>query len=77
MDTYRFSVVIMRNEKGFHAHCPELDGCSGHGDTYNEALRDVKKRIMDRLEKKLMAGEDIPEPCTPCTMHWSVQYSLN
>jgi predicted RNase H-like HicB family nuclease len=77
MESFRFSVVVEQNERGFYAHCPELEGCTGHGNTYDEALKDVKEHIMARLEEKLRAGEEIPQPCTPCTMNWSIQYSLN
>jgi predicted RNase H-like HicB family nuclease len=77
METYRFSVVVEQNERGYHAHCPEFDGCSGHGDTYEKAIEDVKVNIVARLEEKLRTGEEIPQPFTPCTVAWAIKYSLN
>lgn len=38
MRKYRFSVVIERDEEGYCAFCPELQGCYTQGDTYEEAL---------------------------------------
>ncbi len=45
MKTYRFSVVIEKNEEGYFAFCPELQGCYTQGDTCEEALENIKDAI--------------------------------
>ncbi len=70
-------MVIEQNASGYTAHCPELEGCSAQGETYEETIRKIKEYILLRLEERLRDGEEIPEPFTPCTMTWSVRYSLN
>jgi len=61
MGVYRVSVVIEKDNDGYFAYCPELQGCYSQGDTYEEVLENIKDairlHILDRLEK----GEEIPK----------------
>ncbi len=77
METYRFSVIVEQNDLGFQAHCPEFEGCSVQGDTYDEAIERIKETIMVRLEEKLQAGEDVPQINAPYPMSLTIKYSLN
>lgn len=77
MESYRFSIVVEENSSGFRAHCPELEGCWVQCGTYEEAVENIKKNILRMLEEKLRAGEEIPQPFTPCTLDLEIQYSLN
>jgi len=61
MRNYRFSVVIERDEEGYFAFCPELQGCYTQGDTYEEVLENIKDAIRLHVEDRLEAGEDIPQ----------------
>ena len=61
MKNYRFSVVIERDEEGYFAFCPELQGCYTQGDTYEEALENIKDAIHVHLEDRLESGEEIPQ----------------
>ena len=61
MKNYRFSVVIERDEEGYYAFCPELQGCYTQGDTYEEALENIKDAIHVHLEDRLESGEEIPQ----------------
>ena len=60
MRAYTVSVVIEKDEEGYFAYCPELQGCYTQGETYEEVMENIKDairlHIMDRLEK----GEEIP-----------------
>jgi len=50
-------VVIEQDEDGIYvAHCPALEGCYTQGDTYEEAMRNIKDVIQMCLEelKKLL-----------------------
>lgn len=62
MKTYRFSVVIEKDEDGYFAFCPELQGCYTQGDTYEEALESIKDAIRLHIEDRLEADEEIPQP---------------
>lgn len=62
MRSYRFSVVIERNKDGYFAFCPELQGCYSQGDTYEEALENIRDAVHLHLEDRLASGEEIPQP---------------
>ncbi len=61
MKTYRLSVVIEKDADGYFAFCPELQGCYTQGNTYEEALTNIKDSIKLHLEDRLAAKEDIPQ----------------
>jgi len=61
MKNYRFSVVIERDAEGYYAFCPELQGCYTQGDTYEEALANIKDAIRLHVEDRLESGEEIAQ----------------
>jgi len=61
MTNYRFSVVIERDGNGYYAYCPELQGCYTQGDTYEEALANIKDAIRLHVEDRVESGEEIPQ----------------
>ena len=61
MRNYRFSVVIEKDKDGYYAFCPELQGCYTQGDTYEEALANIKDAIRLHVEDRLASGEEILE----------------
>jgi predicted RNase H-like HicB family nuclease len=61
MKNYRFSVVIERDEEGYFAFCPELQGCYTQGETYEEVLENVRDAIRLHVEDRLGMGEEIPQ----------------
>lgn len=62
MNTYRFSVVVEKDQDGYFAFCSELQGCYTQGETYEEALENIKDAIRLHVEDRLEAGEEIPQP---------------
>lgn len=58
---YRFTVVVEWDEGGYFAFCPELQGCYTQGDTYEEALENIKDAIRLHVEDRLGSGEEIPQ----------------
>jgi len=60
MKTYRFSVVIEKDEEGYFAFCPELQGCYTQADTYEEAIVNIKDAIRLHLEDREESKEEIP-----------------
>jgi predicted RNase H-like HicB family nuclease len=61
MKTYRFSVIIEKDQDGYYAFCPELQGCYTQGETYEEALENIKDAIRLHVESRIEAGEEIPQ----------------
>ena len=42
---YQLPVVIEKDEDGYYAYCPSLEGCQTQGDTYEEILFNIKEAI--------------------------------
>lgn len=61
MKNYRFSVVIERDEEGYFAYCPGLQGCYSQGSTYEEALENIQDAIQLHVTDRLESGEEIPQ----------------
>jgi len=61
MDDFRFSVLIGRNGNGWAAVCPEFEDCEAHGESYKEALANIREAIQTRIEDSLADNEDIPQ----------------
>ncbi|MEE9615178.1 MAG: type II toxin-antitoxin system HicB family antitoxin [Thermodesulfobacteriota bacterium] len=47
---YKVSIVIEKDEHGFYAYCPELDGCQTEGDTLDEVMANAREAIELYLE---------------------------
>jgi len=59
--TYRFNIVVERDEDGVYiASCPALQGCYSQGDTYKEAVENLKDAIRLHIEARREVGEPIP-----------------
>lgn len=62
MKTYRFPIVIERDEDGYFAQCPALQGCYTQGNTYEEALANIQDAIGLYLEDMAADKESVSEP---------------
>lgn len=60
--SYHFSVIIEKDQDGYFAFCPELQGCYTEGDDYEEVLRNIRDAIRLHVEDRLESGEEIPQP---------------
>ena len=61
MAKYEFAAVIEQDEDGVYiSSCPALQGCHSFGETYEEALQNLKDAIQVYLEAKLSLGETLP-----------------
>jgi len=47
---YKVSIVIEKDEHGYYAYCPELEGCQTQGDTLDEVLANAKEATELYLE---------------------------
>ncbi len=50
-----------RDGDGYFVSCPALQGCYSQGDTYEEAVENIKDAIRLHLQDRIASGEDIPE----------------
>ena len=57
--SYKVSVVIEKDEYGYYAHSPELDGCQTQGDSLEETINNMKETIELYLET--MSDDEIKE----------------
>ena len=48
--SYKISIVIEKDEHGYYAYSPELEGCQSQGETLDEAVSNIKEAIELYLE---------------------------
>ncbi|OGQ73524.1 MAG: hypothetical protein A2235_02470 [Deltaproteobacteria bacterium RIFOXYA2_FULL_42_10] len=48
--SYKVSIVIEKDEQGYYAYCPELEGCQTQGDSLEEVVANMKEAIELYLE---------------------------
>jgi len=46
----KVSIVIEKDEFGYYAFCPELEGCQTQGESLDEVLANIKEAIEIYLE---------------------------
>ncbi|MBI2506571.1 MAG: type II toxin-antitoxin system HicB family antitoxin [Candidatus Colwellbacteria bacterium] len=61
MKKYHFSIVIEGDKDGYFIRCPEIQGCYSQGESYEEALENIRDAIKLHLEDRISAKEDLPE----------------
>ena len=61
--SYKVNVVLEKDDFGYYAYCPELEGCQTQGDTFEEALANIKEAAELYLED--LKESEIPEEKTP------------
>lgn len=60
MKRYDFPIIIEQDDDGYFATCPELQGCYSQGDTYEEAISNIKDAINLHLQDRVAEKEEIP-----------------
>ena len=48
--TYKVSIVIEKDQHGYYAYCPELEGCQTQGDSFEDVMFNIKEAIELYLE---------------------------
>jgi predicted RNase H-like HicB family nuclease len=54
-------IIVEADSDGYFVSCPALQGCYSQGDTYEEAVENIKDAIRLHIEDRLARGEQIPE----------------
>src|SRR5258707_6283978 len=65
-ETYSIILVWSEEDQAFIATVPELDGCTAHGETRAEAIREIQIAIENWLDTARDLGREIPAP-----KHWT------
>ena len=55
----KVSVVIEKDEYGYYAYCPELEGCQTQGDSIDEVMENIKEAVELYLET--LSEEELKE----------------
>ncbi len=61
MKNISLPIVIEADADGYYVSCPPLQGCYSQGDTYEEAVENIKDAIKLHIEDRLSGGEEIPQ----------------
>jgi predicted RNase H-like HicB family nuclease len=60
MPDHKYTVIVERDEDGLYvASVPALQGCYTQGDSYEEAMHNIKDAIKLHLEARKEMGEPI------------------
>jgi predicted RNase H-like HicB family nuclease len=60
MQRLTFPVIVESDEDGYFVSCPALQGCYSQGETYEEAMTNIKDAVRLHVEDRLANGEEIP-----------------
>jgi predicted RNase H-like HicB family nuclease len=59
---YNYTVLLEKEVNGgYHAFCPILKGCHSQGDTFEEAIDNIKEAIELYLESLMADNQPIPK----------------
>jgi predicted RNase H-like HicB family nuclease len=62
---HKVSIVIEKDEQGYYAYCPELEGCQSQGDTFDDVMANIREAIelyletLSDEEKKIVLSKEI------------------
>lgn len=48
--SHKVSIIIEKDEYGYYAYCPELEGCQSQGDSLEDVMSNIKEAIELYLE---------------------------
>ncbi len=60
MKHYNFSIIIEQDKNGYFVFCPQLQGCYSQGQTYEEAIENIKDAINLHLKDRISSREKLP-----------------
>ena len=61
MKNITLPIVIEGDADGYFVSCPALQGCYSQGDTYEEAVENIKDAIRLHIEDRLADCGEIPQ----------------
>ena len=70
----KVSIVIEKDDFGYYAFCPELDGCHSQGDSFEDVVANIKEAAALYLET--MTKEEIQESLSKEIMTTSIEVAV-
>lgn len=61
MDQIKLPIIVEKDDDGYYAFCPDIQGCYTQGDTYEEVIENIKDVIKLLLEEMKESGEKLPQ----------------
>ena len=61
MKSLTFPIIVESDADGYFVSCPALQGCYSQGETYEEAVENIKDAIRLHLEDRRADGEGLPD----------------
>ncbi len=70
MTHYTLPIVIKKDADGYFVQCSTLQGCYTQGETYKEALANIKDAVILHLQDRMAQGEiiELPEMVSVATL---------
>lgn len=59
MKSYRLSVIVEKDKDGYFAFAPDLQGCYSQGDSYEEAIENIRDAIRLNIQDLLESGDSV------------------
>ncbi len=70
----KVSIVIEKDEHGYYAYCPELEGCQTQGDSLEDVMSNIKEAIELYLET--LSEEEIKESLSKEILTTTIEVDL-
>lgn len=61
MSQFTLPIVMEADADGYFVSCPTLQGCYSQGDTYEEAIANIKDAIRLNIEDRRAEGENFDD----------------
>lgn len=60
MKRFIYEVMIGKDESGYYAYVPDLNGCFGGGDTLEDVIESITNGLETHIESLVAYGMDVP-----------------
>ncbi|MFQ5891246.1 MAG: type II toxin-antitoxin system HicB family antitoxin [Candidatus Methanofastidiosia archaeon] len=61
MKKHMVPIIVEKDENGYFVYCPVLQGCYTQGETYEEAMKNIRDAIHLHIQDILESGEELPK----------------
>lgn len=72
--SYKFSVVLEKDDNGYFAYCPELEGCYSQGKNYEEAIKNIREAI--ELYIETMSVDEIKQSVSKEVINTTIEVKV-
>ncbi len=72
--SHKVSVVIEKDDHGYYAYCPELEGCHSQGDNFEEVVANIREAIELYLET--MTDDEISESLSKEILNTTIEVKV-